>query len=56
MFTKAEIIELSRLQRELDQLILSNIKKDSHAILNNKIIALIVELSEFINEHQGFKY
>jgi len=56
-----ELKELFELQNELDQTILDRVtgrmmNVDNKRFLNDKIMALSVEVSEFANEVEAFKY
>ncbi|AKX33890.1 dUTP diphosphatase [Spiroplasma litorale] len=52
-----DLLYLSKKQEELDEYIMTSKKLSlNEEIDNNKIIALIVEISEFINECRAFKY
>lgn len=51
-----DLISLFEAQRELDERILLQKDLVGHDLLNEKILALQVELGELANEHRGFKF
>ena len=51
-----EITKLLKIQKKLDDAIQSKHNVTSDEIVNRKIIALYVEIGEFINEVASFKY
>jgi dimeric dUTPase (all-alpha-NTP-PPase superfamily) len=57
LLTFEEYLKLSSLQSELDNFILERSLIDKkESLIESKILALLTEVMEIVNEHQGFKY
>lgn len=57
MLNKEQLLIIIKLQAELDQKISrTRLLQDNQAILNDKFLALMIEIAEFTNEQRCFKY
>ncbi|WKX02519.1 dUTP diphosphatase [Candidatus Mycoplasma mahonii] len=48
--------KIINMQRELDKSIISTHKIEESKVVNERILALLVEVGEFANEYESFKY